>query len=276
MGPSKEKTVFDRVARNKAMREYRASVRATFKTVCNDICNNLMAEVMRLAPLYTLKKPKAESAGQVLEDYGGHLLSLNFLYGDIDERGNIGDVRVGTRTFGLLSYETDQKKKTFKGTTSCKTSNLVMPYLCSVKSSLELTCIIKYAEIAFFNTLRVNLVRGAKSQWHTDAFKGVTENYLLIQDDKRCGVDYGCLSVDKFPSFRCSVVKFDNQLFIPISYSEGSGILRMAGFGNKTEARTDGNQATYYIFDKKMINRLQHQNGECARFKKKIPGNFRK
>jgi hypothetical protein len=62
----------------------------------------ISSEVLELAPLHALKKPKAAAAGKTLEDYGSHLKAsifptvnaLNFPYSEIDSIGKVGIYKV--------------------------------------------------------------------------------------------------------------------------------------------------------------------------------------
>jgi hypothetical protein len=66
-----------------------------------------------------------------------------------------------------------------------------LDYLQAFKSSLELGGLVPRRLQPFLETIRVNLLRGPNTRWHTDAFKGVTNNFLLIDDDGKSGSDVG-------------------------------------------------------------------------------------
>jgi hypothetical protein len=111
-------------------------------------------------------------------------------------------------------------------------------------------------------TMRVNLLRGPNTiGWHTDAFKGVTNKDLRIDDDAKSGPGPGFLSVNLSISFRCSVVRFKDSFYIPVSYSDATSTLRMVGFGNMAEASYEWvesckNHATFYLFSSEVIHEL--------------------
>jgi hypothetical protein len=215
---------------------------------------------MENAPLHLLKSPKAETAGKSGSDYGQHQQALNYNYHQIDTCGKIQDVRVGSLSIGL-SYDGDWKI-TANRRIRCLQSEKHLDYLQAVKSSLELgRGLIPLRLKPFLETMRVNLLRGPNTRWHTDAFKGVTNNYLLIDDDGKSGSDVGFLSVDRSISFRCSVVRFKDSFYIPVSYSDSNSTLRMVGFGNMAEASYDEGEtckhhATFYLFSSKVFDQL--------------------
>jgi hypothetical protein len=78
------------------------------------------------------------------------------------------------------------------------------------------------------------VLRGASTLTHTDSFKGVTNNYIIIQDDGNCGEKCGGLVVHQFPLFRCSIVKYQGNFFIPMKISEAARTLTMIGFGDRS------------------------------------------
>jgi hypothetical protein len=240
-----------------------------------------LTSAIKTTPFELLKKPIADTAGKSCADYGAHLLALNFPYGDIDTGGKIQGVRIGSGTIGL-SYDGDWKTTANNGRVRCQSSEKHKSYLEAVKSSLEISCVVPRPVHPFLDTLRVNLLRGANTKWHCDAFKGVTNNYLLVDDDGHSGPDPGFLTLDMSISFRCSVVIYRGSYFIPVSYSESSKTLRMVGFGQKTVAsrnlRDSGKSckmsddtatfcrktccklvdqhATFYLFDSRVFHEL--------------------
>jgi hypothetical protein len=215
---------------------------------------------MENAPLHLLKSPKAETAGKSGADYGQHQQALNYDYNQIDTTGKTRDVKVGSLSIGL-SYDGDWKTTANCGRTRCLQSEKHLDYLQAVKSSLELGRLVPLQLVPFLETMRVNLLRGPNTRWHTDAFKGVTNNYLLIDDDGKSGSDVGFLSVDLSISFRCSVVRFKDSFYIPVSYSDATSTLRLVGFGERTEASYEGGesckyQATFYLFSSDVFDLL--------------------
>jgi hypothetical protein len=102
-------------------------------------------------------------------------------------------------------------------------------------------------------------LRGAATLTHTDSFKGVTDNYLLIQDDGLCGGKRGALVVDLFPLFRCSIVKYEGNFFIPMKISEATKTLTMIGFGDKASESLskETSSATWFLFDFSVRQKLE-------------------
>jgi hypothetical protein len=208
-----------------------------------------------------MKKPNEVTAGKSCADYGGHELALNFPYQQIDSSGKMNNVKVGSATIGLM-YDGDWKTAANDGRTRCLVSQKNLDYLTAVKSSLEFGSLLPPQLTApLRETMRLNLLRGAQTLWHTDAFKGATNNYLKIDDDGKSGDGVGFLTVDESISFRCSVVMYNDRLYLPVSYSEATKTLRMVGFGVRTEPSYEAleecaDHATFYLFDSKVFNEL--------------------
>jgi hypothetical protein len=213
----------------------------------------LIRTIINSVPLKFLLKPDQKKLHVTTGDYGGHELGLNYPYSEI-KNGNIGEIRVGGISIGLM-YEGDFKAK--NGRIRCLKSDKLLHYLESVASCLLLIVPPELPE--FLRTLRVNVLRGAATLSHTDSFKGVTKNYLLIQDDGLCGGKRGALVLDLFPLFRCSIVTYEGSFFIPMKISQASNTFTMIGFGdrNKAPSAKETSSATWYLFDFSVAKKVQ-------------------
>jgi hypothetical protein len=212
----------------------------------------LITTIMTTVPLQALIKPNKKKLHVTTGDYGGHELGLNYPYSEI-QNGNIGEIRVGGISIGLM-YEGDFKAK--NGRIRCLKSDKLLHYLESVASCLRL--IVPPELLEFLRTLRVNVLRGAATLSHTDSFKGVTKNYLLIQDDGLCGGKRGGLVVDLFPLFRCSIVTYEGNFYIPMKISQATNTLTMIGFGDRASEPLgkETSSATWYQFDYSVAQKL--------------------
>jgi hypothetical protein len=213
----------------------------------------LIRTIMTIVPLKFLRKPDQKKLHVTTGDYGGHELDLNYPYSEI-KNGNIGEIRVGGISIGLM-YEGDFEAK--NGRIRCLESDKLLHYLESVASCLLL--IVRPELPEFLRTLRVTVLRGAATLSHTDSFRGVTKNYLLIQDDGLCGWKRGALVLDLFPLFRCSVVMYEDSFFIPMKISQASNTLTMIGFGDRAIAPStkETSSATWYQFDFSVAKKLE-------------------
>ena len=90
--------------------------------------------------------------------------------------------------------------------------------------------------------MRVNVVIGAKTKWHTDTMRGFTRSFVAIEE----GSNFQ-LEVRLFPHFRSSVVKYKEDLFIP--HELGDKEICLIGL-------KDG-KAHFYIGPHRIVNELE-------------------
>jgi hypothetical protein len=187
-------------------------------------------EFTEATPLRLLARPNENKIGINTRDYGAHELALNFPYEDMDANGKVDGESIGGFTLGL-TYDTDHHSVSHPGRTLCKTSEQFKDWLMAARDTLKACWFFPSGLHQFADTLHLNCIRGAQTKWHTDAFYGATDNYVLIhdhgpvvpanEDDNHPvvgGEDEGYLLVDTFPLFRCSVVKYchDSKRIHPV------------------------------------------------------------
>jgi hypothetical protein len=110
----------------------------------------------------------------------------------------------------------DHKLKTHKGRSKCQLSEKHSSYVEEVGDSMA--TLYPYLTQETLETIRVASIKGARTRCHTDSFGGLTENYVTFH-----GTGAG-LVVHRFPSFRTSVVLLRGRPYIPMAYSERTGL----------------------------------------------------
>jgi len=193
-------------------------------------------------PTKLLKVPKC--VGKTNTDYGGHSLALNFPENEVTY--SYGRLSVG------LMYESDHKKVTHPGCTTCRISRTVLKdHLKLVLDSLKYACLKSRDKTSIhasvWETMRVEFQCGNQTLQHNDACYGTTPNFVMFHDQQPHG---GGLRVRLFPPLRCSVVRYNDQLFIPMQASEARDTLKMYGLDRKT------NKALKFLFPFDVINDL--------------------
>ncbi len=137
-------------------------------------------------------------------------------YGRCDKNRNafcVKGEKSGTFTIGLC-YENKQKEVAYGGRECCKKSEEYMEYLLNIEWSL-----LKFAKIDHSaEYLRVQFIKNTMPGYHTDSYRGNHQSYIYPM-----GEGYK-MSVRMFPNFRTSVVKYKQELFIPIHYNETEGL----------------------------------------------------
>jgi hypothetical protein len=190
------------------------------------------AQMLQLAPpLKLLKAPyKKQHLGKVNVDYGGHQKALNFPQMEegvqqvhlaldaqqwLEEDGpcqlvtaapKLSENRMGSVTIGLV-YENGYKAKSRlagKGKRKmCEVSEQYILFLEKVREML-MPMLHPTLQVVVDETMRVNILCGAKTLAHTDSFRGNTPNGLYIV--KQQGIVPGYLCYDPFPKFKYSLV----------------------------------------------------------------------
>jgi hypothetical protein len=219
-----------------------------------------------------LKKPYSkEHVGKTKVDYGGHQKALNFplpdpemgevqlaLVGDPTSMHNTNNSidsvvnRIGDLSIGLV-YEGDWKAKSKyagKGVRKmCLKSEQYLDFLLHVKEMLH-PMVHSTLQLLMDDSLRVNILCGARTLAHTDSYRGNTPNMLYIVGNPK--EEPGWLCYDPFPRFKVSVVKIKGHYFIPHSYSEASNEVRCIGaHPNKP------NKVFFYIFQSNVIDCME-------------------
>ena len=241
-------------------RAYRKRKKAEKEESNNNLGQQMLIE---RPPDSKLHKPyKKSQVGTTTIDYGGHQKALNFpteseLFPEFNATQTIPKdiqdiIRIGTLTIGLV-YEGDWKansKYAGKGKrTMCLVSERYLPFLKLVKIMLE-PMVHPTLKLLMDDSMRVNLLRGASTIAHTDAYKGNPPNYMYIP--KEVGIDPGYLCYDVFPKFKHSMVKLFGNVYIPHSYSEASGECRCIGAHPR-----DPNKPIYYVFPHTVIDHME-------------------
>ena len=166
-------------------------------------------ELVQIAPGNdALKKPYSKKdLGNNKVDYGGHQLALNFP--DANEisseimlamKGSASPMsteiplsadalKIGDLSIGLV-YEGDWKQKSKlagKGERKmCENSEKYYKFLLIVKEML-MPHLHSTLQLLVDDTLRVNILRGARTKAHTDSFRGNTPNAIyIVKEDHIC------------------------------------------------------------------------------------------
>lgn len=226
----------------KRKREERAKKRAIANVKKKREGSKLVSHTPPLKALRTYQKK--DLGGKM--DYGGHHKALNFpldnqytevrlSFMETEEMSPTQSkkdhlmLRVGDLALGL-AYDGDWKaKSTIAGNgerTLCKKSEKYLPFLLQVKKMVSPLVDSQQVEL-IDDTLRCNVLCGARTKGHTDSYRGNTPNLLFIVDNP--GAAPGWLCYDTFPVFKASIVKIDGGFYIPHSYSEASQECRCIG-----------------------------------------------
>ena len=163
-----------------------------------------------------------------------------------------GNSRVGTLSLGWV-YEGDWKMKSrIAGNgerTMCKVSEQFIPFLLVVKEMLY-PMLHPTLQPVMDETLRVNILCGARTLAHNDSFRGNTPNAVYIVHQQ--GVEPGHLCCDTFPDFKYSVVKLFGKLFIPFQCSEVSNECKCIG-----EHPLKPNTPCFFVFPLEVIDQME-------------------
>jgi hypothetical protein len=200
-----------------------------------------------LFPMSDLCSLKRSSLGESSKDYGGKYWSLNLnTSAPTDPSLKSGALDIGRR------YAWDRKLLVHRGRLTSILSEKHMDYIREVSDSIRLYD--PTLQPKTLGTIRVVAICGAMTKSHTDAFGGLTSNYVQFH-----GTGAG-LKVYKFPQFRCSVVLFQGRPYIPMSFSERSG-LKMYGVKDDIDSTPPfvdrKKKATKYQFTASTIDSLQ-------------------
>ena len=207
--------------------------------------------MLELAPPQKLlkKPPKKEHLGDSNVDYGGHWKVLNFPdpppKGELQLSINgvptsmhseptthkVTSKKCGSLNIGLV-YDSDFKAKSKlagKGVEKrCKISNQYLDFLYQIKDMLE-PKVEETLKHWMDESMRVNILYGARTKAHTDSYRGNTPNFLYIVDDGTNQGGGGCLLYDTFPKFRCSVVSIGGKYYVPHGYSSSDQCIKCIG-----------------------------------------------
>ena len=99
-----------------------------------------------------------------------------------------------------------------------------------------------------FEFMRVSFLKGARTLPHVDDIRGVTNTHVMItrQSEKQSFT----LCVHLFPSFKCSLVSYNGEIYMPMDYNEHTGLV-MIGKDADNELH-----ARLYMFDKDVLQEL--------------------
>ena len=235
-------------------------------------------EMLEMAPpLKLLKAPyKKKDLGKANVDYGGHQKALNFpeMHEGVQQvllsldaqqwlkedcpcqlqsaAPQSSENRIGSLTIGLV-YESGFKEKSrYAGRGKRKMCEVSEQYLLFLQKVREMLMPMLHPtlQIVVDETMRVNILCGAKTLAHTDSFRGNTPNGLYIVQQQ--GLVPGYLCYDPFPKFKYSLVKLRGKLYIPHSFSEASNECRCIG-----EHPYQPNKPYYYVFPASVIDSME-------------------
>ena len=173
-------------------------------------------------------------------NYGLHHEDL-FSGNDVNE---LTLVQHGTKSLGIR-YENERHVRLYSRE-RCPYSESNLQFLKTIALLVKYHYIHKQQKELRQGTslyLRVNLVVGAKTAEHTDTMRGATPNFVLFEPNSNFA-----LAVRLFPEFRCSVVIYDGNYFIPHTVSPKDGLCMI---GRK------GGGVHYYYFPYSAIEHLQ-------------------
>jgi hypothetical protein len=164
-------------------------------------------------------------------------------------------LKIGDMTIGL-AYETDNKKNARtcgQGVRKlCRDSERHIAFLRKIEEQLKYK-VHRTLRWLMDDTLRCNIIRGARTIDHTDTFKGNHYNWLYIDSTSVAeGESPGCLVYDLFPRFRYSVIKLDGKYYIPKHYSGAADEVVLIGENPKKPG-----YPIYHIFPKNAIDRME-------------------
>jgi hypothetical protein len=187
-----------------------------------------------------------EHAMNVASEFPSNKLMLNGAdgdpSGDLKPPAAVPDaIKQGSLTMDLRHDTEGKLKIDTEGSVFCAESERLYDYLDAVYSSLIHKKIFDYTHTC----LRVQATIGSKTRLHTDTMRGATSNAIMIHDE---GFQ---LKVHLFPSFKCSLVKYQGRVFIPFSTDPNNGIALIGcGRGDQTDEEIVGDfndSATYYV-----------------------------
>jgi hypothetical protein len=149
-------------------------------------------------------------------------------------------IKQGSLTMDLRHDKEGKLKIDKEGLVFCAESERLYDYLDAVYSSLIHKKIFDFTH----TYLRVQATIGTKTRLHTDTMRAATPNAIMIHEE---GFQ---LKIHLFPSFKCSLVKYQGRVFIPFSIDPDDGITLIGcGRGNQPGVvENDFNDsATYYV-----------------------------
>jgi hypothetical protein len=222
-------------------------------------------------PNSEIKKPyNSKHLGNNKVDYGGHQKALNF---PLQETPPIGEtqlalqgegsamhnntsdlpvLKMGSMTIGL-AYEGDWKAKSKlagKGERKmCVKSEQYLDFLLHVKEALH-PKVHSSLQLLMDDSMRVNILYGAKTLAHTDSYRGNTPNFLYIVGKQ--SQEPGWLCYDTFPRFKVSIVKIKGGYYIPHSYSQINDEVRCIG-----ENPNKPGKPIFFIFKSNVIDAME-------------------
>jgi hypothetical protein len=215
--------------------------------------------LLAVTPLDGLQRPVETIIGNKNADYGARLVTLNYKYDKIDDDGRMDGHRIGTLDLGNL-FDSDKNFKTAQpaGRFQCLKSIKYRKYLETIQSSLQSCTQFPREYLPFLDCMRTSIVRGAETRSHTDALRGVTDNFIKIQDDRPGESKRGCLRIDKSVKYRCSVVLYKGNHYIPMSHRGAAGSeIMMIGVGRGQDLLSDdASCVTKHIFDSSIAREL--------------------
>ena len=198
--------------------------------------------ILDLCPVQELKL--IAGVGETLKDYGSKVSSLNFEDKYIKNPSLAKEEHFGTFSIGL-QYEADFKKKANNGRERCLLSEQHIRFLRLVEHSLM--NVVSHDT----NTLRVNVIRGARTPYHNDTLRGTTNNFIMMFPPNE--ESHGGIEVDMKVHFKCSIVSIAHYdgFFIPLHFSEVKQTIHMVG-----AHPTKPNQCQHYLFSSSVYEEI--------------------
>jgi hypothetical protein len=215
--------------------------------------------LLAATPLDELQRPVETIIGNKNADHGARLVTLNHKHDKIDDDGRMDGHRVGALDLGNL-FDSDKTFKTAQpaGGFQCLKSIKHRKHLETTQSSLQSWTQFPREFLPFLDCMRTSIVRGAEARSHTDALRGVTDNFIKIQDNRPGESKHGCLRIDKSVKHRCYVVPHKENHCIPMSHRGAAGSeIMMTGVGRGQDLLSDdASCVTKHIFDSSIARAL--------------------
>lgn len=96
--------------------------------------------------------------------------------------------------------------------------------------------------------MRVSFIKGAMTLPHVDDLRGVTDTHVMITQQSENKSFTLCIHL--FPSFKCSLVSYNGEIYLPMDYSDNTGLV-MVGRHPENELH-----ASLYVFDHDVLQKI--------------------
>lgn len=157
-------------------------------------------------------------------------------------------LRVGTYPLGFV-YQ--QNKKIHHIAAQTQKSQEHSGFLSAVQDSLVSDGIIRQSPQEL--SLCLSIIKGPYTACHLDKFGGVSLSYLIFLNSYHDSEPSSTisLSINTFPSYKCSIVKYKGKMYIPFTYLPGQNNIVLIGFANNSSS------LAYLVYPDRVVNYLQ-------------------